>query len=126
MPVMTRDHLIEAVTNLQAIPGALVSAVQIMEWCRAREDRVDYGSEETPVCIHFWNADLDEARTDRRLLKFKTSGARNARNHWGLAEFSAVARHQAAVNGWVEVPWDPKAAGGRGNWDWKNAEAVPE
>ncbi len=120
---LDRHELVRAVGALQQSPGGeLVSAVQAMRWCDAQVPRLDYGSTEHPTNNFLWEADLDERRGEKRLLKFKTSAVKQGRVYFGLASRAASARAEARRQGWVEVPWDPQALGGLGNWTWEDAE----
>ncbi len=122
MRIMTPDLLLEAVEVLEEVPGGLVSSVDIMTWCD--QHHVEYGP---PVNTHFWNSDLAEASDQHRLLKFKTSARKNARNYFarrlGAPPAPAGAaghpgREAARANGWVECVW-------LAPWDWENARVPP-
>jgi len=120
---LDRHELVRAVGALQqARGGELVSAVEVMKWCDAQVPRLDYGNTEHPTNNFLWEADLDERRCEKRLLKFKTSAVKQGRVYFGLASRAASARAEARRQGWVEVPWDPQALGGLGNWTWEDAE----
>jgi hypothetical protein len=119
MTIMTADLLVKAVQALELQPGGLVSATDITEWCR--QHGIDYGP---PVNSHFLNADLKEAGSQHRLLKFKTAPSRAGRNFFARRLDAPRApgpasghpgREEALKNGWVECAWIPP-------WGWKNAQ----
>ncbi len=122
MSTMTPNILLDAVRALESRPGALVSATDIMAWCR--KHHVDYAP---PVNKHFWDSDLEEAKSQHRLLKFKTAPKKRARNYFARrldaprapgSASSHPGRKEARANGWVECVW-------MSPWNWKNAQVPP-
>jgi hypothetical protein len=122
MPIMTADILLRAIQALEPYPGGLVSATDIMEWCR--DHGIDYGP---AVNTHFWNSDLEEAGGQHRVLKFKTTARKTGRNFFARRLGAPRAPHtasshpgraEARAKGWAECVWI-------GPWDWKNAQVPP-
>ena len=90
--------------QLQADP-----AKDVFAWCE--RNNLDYqgeGRSQEPL----WEADREEARGQRRLLKFKSGECKQSRVGWALPVHVAKAREAAAKLGWHEQVWDGE------KWDW--------
>jgi hypothetical protein len=125
MPIMTPDVLVAAVLALESSPGRLVSAPDIMAWCREQRPPIDYGP---PANSYFWNSDYEEAAGRHRLLKFKKKPTRTSCNFFARRLGASAApgpasahpgRGEARANGWVECAWLGAS------WDWPSALVPP-
>jgi len=109
MRVITPTLLVAAVTELSKGGSKLVRARDVFAWCD--RNTVDYqgeGRTQQPL----WEADREEARGQRRLLKFKSGECKQSRVGWALPAHGAKAREAAARLGWHEQLWDGE------KWDW--------
>jgi hypothetical protein len=109
MRVITPTLLVAAVTELSRGGCKLVRARDVFAWCD--RNAVDYqgeGRTQQPL----WEADLEEARGQRRLLKFKSGECKQSRVGWALPVHAAKAREAAARLSWHEQFWDGE------KWDW--------
>jgi hypothetical protein len=109
MRVITPTLLVEAVTELSRGGSKLVRAKDVFGWCERHS--VDYEGEGLKTQAIF-EADLEEARGQRRLLKFKSGECRQSRMGWALIANGARAREAAARLGWGELSWNGE------RWDW--------
>ncbi|MFL5349641.1 MAG: hypothetical protein ACJ8AT_33005 [Hyalangium sp.] len=108
MRVITATLLVTAVTELSK-GSKLVRARDVFAWCD--RSSVDYQGEGLKHQA-LWDADLEEARGQRRLLKFKSGECKQSRVGWALIAHGAKAREAAARLGWREQLWNGEA------WDW--------
>lgn len=109
MRVVTSTLLVAAVTDLSKGSSKLIRAKDVFGWCE--RNNVDYqceGRSQEPL----WEADREEARGQRRLLKFKSGECKQSRVGWALPVHAAKAREAAAKLGWHEQVWDGE------KWDW--------
>src|SRR6478609_2916084 len=97
MRVITPTLLVAAVTELSR-GSKLVRVKDVFAWCE--RNAVDYQGEGKHQAI--WDADLEEARGQRRLLKFKSGECKQSRVGWALIAHGAQAREAAARLGWRE------------------------
>jgi hypothetical protein len=109
MRVIDSTLLVAAVTELSRGGSKLVRARDVFAWCE--RNRVDYQGE-GPKHQALWDADLEEARGQRRLLKFKSGEFQQSRVGWALIAHGAKAREAAARLFWREQLWDGE------KWDW--------
>ncbi|MDY7225562.1 hypothetical protein [Hyalangium rubrum] len=117
MRVLTSTLLVAAVTELSK-GTKLVRAKDVIAWCD--RNRVDYQGA-GPKHQALWDADLEEARGQRRLLKFKSGECKQSRVGWALIAHGAKAREAAARLNWREQLWEGE------KWDWLGGCApVPE
>jgi hypothetical protein len=108
MRVITPTLLVAAVTELSK--GAkLVRLKEVLAWCE--RNAVDYQGEGLRNQA-LWEADHEEARGQRRLLKFKSGECKQSREGWALIAHGAKAREAAARLGWRELRWTGE------KWDW--------
>lgn len=108
MRVITSSLLVAAVTELSR-GSKLVRLKDVLGWCD--RNQVDYegeGLKNHPL----WDADHEEARGQRRLLKFKSGECKQSRVGWALIAHGAKAREAAARLGWREQLWDGE------KWEW--------
>ncbi|WP_225408440.1 hypothetical protein [Stigmatella hybrida] len=108
MRVITADLLVAAVTELSK-GTKLVRARDLFAWCDRHQ--VDCQGEGTRHQA-LWAADLEEARGQRRLLKFKSGDSKQSRVGWALLAHEAKAREAAARLNWREQLWKGAA------WEW--------
>ncbi|NMO15880.1 hypothetical protein HPC49_26895 [Pyxidicoccus fallax] len=94
----------------------LVRARDVFGWCD--RNLVDYQGEGV---LHqaLWDADLEEARGEHRLLKFKSGECKQSRVGWALLKNGTKARDEAARKGWHELRWNGE------QWDWLRPPAAP-
>jgi hypothetical protein len=114
MRVITPALLVAAVTELSKGSSKLVRLRDVFAWCD--RNSVDYQGEDLknqPI----WDADLEEARGQRRLLKFKSGECKQSRLGWALIAHGAKAREAAARLGWREQLWDGE------KWEWLGGSA---
>lgn len=116
MRVITATLLVEAVTELSKGSKKLVRAKDVFAWCD--RNSVDYEGEglEAQAILE---ADLEEARGQRRLLKFKSGECKQSRMGWALIKHGARAREGAARLGWGEMSWNEE------KWDWLAGSPPP-
>ncbi len=108
MRLITASLLVEAVTELsKGIP--LVKARDVFAWCE--RNGVSYQGEGLRHQA-LWDADLEEARGQNRLLKFKSGECKQSRVGWAPMARGAKARDAAARLGWQELLWNGA------DWDW--------
>ena len=108
MRVITASLLVAAVTELSK-SSPLVRDRDVAAWCD--RNLVDYHGDG----LHkqgIWAADLEEARGEQRLLKFKSGDSKQSRVGWALIARGAKAREAAARRGWHEMVWNGA------QWDW--------
>lgn len=108
MRVITPTLLVAAVTELSK-GSRLVRAKDVFAWCD--RNAVDYKGDRLKNQA-IWDADLEEARGQHRLLKFKSGESKQSRVGWALIAHGARAREAAARLGWRELLWDGE------KWDW--------
>jgi hypothetical protein len=108
MRVITASLLVAAVTELSK-GSKLVRLRDVFAWCD--RNAVDYEGEGLKNQA-IWDADLEEARGQRRLLKFKSGECKQSRMGWALIAHGAKAREAAARLGWREQFWDGE------KWEW--------
>lgn len=108
MRVITSTLLVAAVTELSK-GSKLVRLKDVLGWCE--RNRVDYQGEGLKNQA-VWDADLEEARGQRRLLKFKSGECKQSRVGWALIAHGAKAREAAARLNWREQIWNGA------QWDW--------
>lgn len=108
MRVITPALLVAAVTELSR-GSPLVRARDVFAWCD--RNAVDYQGEGRHGEA-LWDADREEARGQRRLLKFKSGECKQSRVGWALMAYGARAREAAARRGWHEQLWNGET------WDW--------
>lgn len=109
MRVITAQLLVAAVMELSKGSSKLIRAKDVFAWCE--RNNLDYqgeGRSQEPL----WEADREEARGQRRLLKFKSGECKQSRVGWALPVHVAKAREAAAKLGWHEQVWDGE------KWDW--------
>ena len=116
MRVITSSLLVAAVTELSRGSSKLVRAREVFAWCERHS--VDYQGE-GPKHQALWNADLEEARGQRRLLKFKSGECKQSRVGWALIAHGAKAREAAARLSWREQLWNGRA------WEWLGGTPPP-
>ncbi|MCW5808638.1 MAG: hypothetical protein KIT31_40180 [Deltaproteobacteria bacterium] len=104
--MITDDLLVEIVTELATPSQPLVEATAIIAYCEAHG--IDIQGDGNAKYAAFWSADLDEAKGEHRLQKFKRGKTAQARNAWCLTSGLIQARSWAANNGWLLVPWSNK------------------
>ncbi|SET73241.1 hypothetical protein SAMN05443639_104107 [Stigmatella erecta] len=108
MRVITADLLVAAVTELSK-GTKLVRARDVFAWCdRLQVDCQAEGSKHQAL----WDADLEEAHGQRRLLKFKSGDSKQSRVGWALTAHGTQAREAAARLNWREQLWTGEA------WEW--------
>ncbi|HYH98756.1 MAG TPA: hypothetical protein VD972_22580 [Hyalangium sp.] len=108
MRVITPALLVAAVTELSR-GSKLVRAREVVAWCdRNAVDSQGDGRHSQAL----WDADCEEARGQRRLLKFKSGECKQSRVGWALIAHGARAREAAARLGWHEQRWNGET------WDW--------
>jgi hypothetical protein len=113
MRLLTASLLVEAVTELsKGIP--LVKARDVFAWCE--RNGVNYQGEGLRHQA-LWDADLEEARGQNRLLKFKSGECKQSRVGWAPIARGAKARDAAARLGWQELLWNGA------DWDWRRLQA---
>lgn len=108
MRAITASLLVAAVTELSK-GSKLVRVRDVFAWCD--RNAVDYQGEGLKNQA-IWDADLEEARGQRRLLKFKSGECKQSRVGWALIAHGAQARESAARLGWREQLWDGE------KWEW--------
>ncbi|WP_224244055.1 hypothetical protein [Hyalangium gracile] len=108
MRVITAALLVEAVTELSR-GSKLVRVKDVFAWCDRHS--VDYKGDRLKN-LAIWEADREEARGQRRLLKFKSGESKQSRVGWALIAHGDKAREAAARLGWREQRWNGEA------WDW--------
>ena len=108
MRVITASLLVAAVTELSR-GSKLVRLKDVLGWCD--RNQVDYEGEGLKNHL-IWDADLEEARGQRRLLKFKSGECKQSRVGWALIAHGAKAREAASRLGWREQLWDGE------KWEW--------
>ena len=116
MRVITAVLLVEAVTELSK-STRLVRLKDVLAWCD--RNAVDYQGaalDNQPL----WDADTEEARSRRRLLKFKSGEARQSRVGWALIAHGDKAREAAARLNWGEQRWNGE------QWDWLSGSPPPQ
>ncbi|HVG61771.1 MAG TPA: hypothetical protein VNA24_24630, partial [Hyalangium sp.] len=91
MRVITASLLVAAVTELSR-GSKLVRLKDVLGWCD--RNQVDYEGEGLKHHL-IWDADLEEARGQRRLLKFKSGECKQSRVGWALIAHGAKAREAA-------------------------------
>jgi hypothetical protein len=109
MRVITPTLLVAAVTELSKGSTKLVRLKDVFGWCERND--VDYEGEGLKHQA-IWDADLEEARGERRLLKFKSGDCKQSRLGWALIAHGTKAREAAARLGWREQLWDGE------KWEW--------
>jgi hypothetical protein len=109
MRVITSTLLVAAVTELSRGGSKLIRVKDVFAWCD--RNSVDYQGEELKSPA-IWDADLEEARGQCRLLKFKSGECKQSRVGWALIAHGAKAREAAARLGWREQLWNGE------RWDW--------
>jgi hypothetical protein len=114
MRVITSSLLVAAVTELSKGSTKLVRLRDVFAWCERNE--VDYEGEGLKHQA-IWDADLEEARGQRRLLKFKSGECKQSRVGWALIAHGAKAREAAARLNWREQLWDGE------KWEWLGGSA---
>jgi hypothetical protein len=123
MEPLTADMLVEIIAQLSLHrEGGLVAATDVVAYCRSHG--IEAGG---PSNFIFWSVDLHEAGAGSRLLKFRTSNSRHARNHYALRHDASPApaggphpaRAVARQRGWVECAWAET------RWDYANAQVPP-
>lgn len=115
MRVLTSTLLVEAVTELSR-GSRLVRAKDVLAWCdRNQVDCHGEGLKNQAL----WDADREEARGERRLLKFKSGECKQSRVGWALIAHGAKAREAAAQLSWREQRWTGE------QWDWLGGEPPP-
>lgn len=120
MTKMNRHHLVQAVAELgRSAADGIVWSADVLVWCDRQDPPVDYGPDAGRGNLHLWDSDIDEGRTEHRLLKFKKNRSRGAKVGWALLSGQAEARTRASIDGLVELAWDTKALGNLGNWEWR-------
>lgn len=118
MRVITASLLVTAVTELSKGSCKLVRGRDVFAWCD--RNSVDYQGEGLKHQA-LWDADLEEARGQRRLLKFKSGESKQSRVGWALIAHGAKAREAAAHLSWREQLWNGES------WDWLGGcPPVPE
>ncbi|WP_163999776.1 hypothetical protein [Pyxidicoccus caerfyrddinensis] len=118
MRVLTASLLVEAVIELSK-GTPLVKARDVFAWCQ--RNGVDYQGE-GPLHQALWDADREEARGQRRLLRFKSGECKQSRVGWSVAARGVRAREAAARLGWDEMFWNGE------QWDWMHGphpKAIP-
>jgi hypothetical protein len=114
MRVITPALLVAAVTEITKGRTSLVRARDVLAWC----DRNLVNCQgEGPLHQALWEADLEEARGQRRLLRFKSGECKQSRVGWALIAQGAKAREAAARLGWHEMVWNGE------RWEWLRAPA---
>jgi hypothetical protein len=108
MRVITPSLLVAAVAELSK-GTPLVRARDVFAWCE--RNSVSYQGDGLRNQA-LWDADLEEARGERRLLKFKSGECKQSRVGWALIARGAKAREAAARLSWQEQFWDGE------KWDW--------
>lgn len=109
MRVLTPNILVAAITELSE-GDRLVRSTDVISWCE--RNAVDYqGNGRNNQA--FWDADLEEARGQHRLLKFKRGASQQARVAWALAVHASKVRESAEHQGWYELGWNGE------NWNWR-------
>ncbi|MCP3141561.1 hypothetical protein [Pyxidicoccus xibeiensis] len=108
MRVLTASLLVEAVTELSK-GSPLVKARDVFAWCD--RNLVNYQGEGLRHQA-LWDADLEEARGQQRLLKFKSGECKQSRVGWALIAKGSRAREAAARLGWQEQLWNGES------WTW--------
>jgi hypothetical protein len=116
MRVITSSLLVAAVTELSK-SSKLVRVKDVLAWCD--RNAVDYQGEELDN-QPLWDADCEEARGQRRLLKFKSGEARQSRVGWALIANGDKAREAAARLGWREQLWNGE------QWEWVGGSPPPQ
>ena len=105
MPMLTSDMLVRVVTELSRQTRTIVPAKAVLDWCRRHN--VDYqGAGLNYQTI--WDADVNEARGQRRLRKFKRGWSSQSRVGWTLIELAPNASQTLASADWHEVSWNGK------------------
>jgi hypothetical protein len=117
MRVITATLLVEAVRELSKGTSKLVRARDVFAWCD--RNSVDYQGEGLKHQA-LWDADLEEARGQHRLLKFKSGECKQSRVGWALIAHGAKAREAAARLNWREQIWDGE------KWDWLGGCPPPQ
>lgn len=102
MRVITASLLVEAVTELSK-GSPLVKAKDVFGWCE--RNGVNYQGE---GLLHqaLWDADREEARGQRRLLRFKSGECKQSRVGWTVIARGQKAREAASRLGWDEMFWN--------------------
>jgi hypothetical protein len=126
---MTASSLVKIVGEIGTGSGqCIVSSRDIMAWCRRQRPPVDYGAGRKNEI--FWQRDLDEARSDHRLIKFKLGSEPTDGTFFALKKEEKAALREAALRGLYSVPWNADARnsplGGIGNWEWQEATKVSD
>lgn len=112
MRVITPSLLVAAVTELsKGIP--LVRVRDVQAWCERNSVSYEGGGFRSLQSI--WDADTEEARGERRLLKFKSGEAKQSRVGWAPIARATKAREAAARLGWQELQWNGA------EWEWMRA-----
>ncbi len=115
MRLITPTLLVAAVKELSK-GSRLVRVRDVLGWCE--RNAVDYqgdGGKHQAL----WDADCEEARGQRRLLKFKSGECKQSRVGWALIAYGAPAREAAARLGWGEQLWNGEA------WSWSGGSPPP-
>ncbi|MFP2908462.1 hypothetical protein ACLESD_26090 [Pyxidicoccus sp. 3LFB2] len=108
MRVLNSSLLVAAVAEISK-GTPLVRARDVFAWCD--RNSVSYQGDGVRNQA-LWDADLEEARGEQRLLKFKSGECKQSRVGWALISRGAKAREAAARLGWAEQCWDGE------KWDW--------
>lgn len=108
MRIITPSLLVAAVTELSRCTP-LVQARDVIAWCD--RNSVNYQGEGLRNQA-LWEADLEEARGEQRLLKFKSGDCKQSRVGWALIARGPRARDAAMRKGWHEMRWNGE------QWEW--------